>query len=116
MSGAFELGAVALAQAIARGELSAGEALADSLARIDATDARVNAFTDRTAERARREARAVDDARLRGDALGPLAGVPYAVKNLFDIAGVTTRAGSRVLQDDPPAARDAVLVQRLRDA
>jgi len=116
MSAPHELGAVALAGAIARGELSAGEALAGCLARIEATDARVNAFTDRTVERARREARAVDDARLRGDPLGPLAGVPYAVKNLFDIAGVTTRAGSRVLQADPPAARDAVLVQRLRDA
>ncbi|MEM1128950.1 MAG: AtzE family amidohydrolase, partial [Pseudomonadota bacterium] len=45
---------------------------------------------------------------------GPLAGVPFAVKNLFDVAGLPTRAGSKINRDRPPAAQDAVLVQRMR--
>ena len=109
-------GGMETVRAIASGELSAIEALDACIARIEATDARVNAFTDRTFERAQREAHAVDALRARGEALPPLAGLPYAVKNLFDIEGVTTRAGSKVRDGEPPAAADAVLVQRLRDA
>jgi amidase/aspartyl-tRNA(Asn)/glutamyl-tRNA(Gln) amidotransferase subunit A len=105
-----------LARAIATGQLSAAEALARTLARIEATDARVNAFTARTFERAHREAADVDARRARGETLPPLAGVPYAVKNLFDIEGEVTLAGSRINRDDPPARADAVLVQRMRAA
>jgi AtzE family amidohydrolase len=105
-----------IARAVQRGDRSAEEILAEHVARIAATDARINAFTDRTFDRARREARTVDARRARGEPLPPLAGVPYAVKNLFDIEGVVTRAGSKVLLAEPPAAADAVLVQRLRDA
>lgn len=95
---------------------SARDRLQLALARIDHTDARVNAFTEVTRQRAWREAEAIDARRARGESLGPLAGMPYAVKNLFDIQGVVTLAGSKVNRDLPPAARDAVLVQRLRDA
>lgn len=105
-----------LARAIAIGQLSASEALGQAMARIDATDARVNAFTARTFERARREAADIDARRARGERLPPLAGVPYAVKNLFDIEGEVTLAGSKINRDDPPARADAVLVQRMRDA
>jgi amidase/aspartyl-tRNA(Asn)/glutamyl-tRNA(Gln) amidotransferase subunit A len=94
----------------------AQEALEECIARIEITDARINAFTDGTFERAHREARAVDKLRAQGQTLPPLAGLPYAVKNLFDIEGITTRAGSKVRNGEPPAAADAVLVQRLRDA
>ena len=96
--------------------LSARDRLQAALARIDATDARVNAFTEVTRERAWREAEAIDARRARGEALGPLAGMPYAVKNLFDIEGMVTLAGSTVNRDLPAASQDAVLVQRLRDA
>ena len=51
-----------------------------------------------------------------GERLGPLAGVPFAVKNLFDVAGLPTRAGSRINRERPPAARDAFLVRRLEAA
>jgi len=51
-----------------------------------------------------------------GAALPPLAGVPYAVKNLFDVQGLTTLAGSRINRDRPPAKQDAVLVARMRAA
>ncbi len=87
-----------------------------AIARIEATDERVNAFTSRTFERARKEALAVDKRRAQGDALGPLAGVPFAVKNLYDIEGIPTLAGSRINRDHPAATADAVLVQRLQAA
>ena len=106
----------ALLEAIRRGDLSAREACEAALARIDATDGRVNAFTDRTFARALAEADAIDTRRARGEPLAPLAGLPYAVKNLFDIEGLTTLAGSRINRGLPPARADAVLVQRLKAA
>ncbi len=108
--------AVAMAAAVAAGEVSARELVDASLARIAATDDRVNAFTETTGDRARAEADAVDAQRVRGEPLGPLAGVPYAVKNLFDIEGLTTLAGSRVNQGLPVAPSDAVLVTRMKVA
>jgi amidase/aspartyl-tRNA(Asn)/glutamyl-tRNA(Gln) amidotransferase subunit A len=105
-----------LLRAIATGERSAREVCEAAIARIEATDAKVNAFTARTFDRARSEADAVDAKRARGEPLPPLAGLPYGVKNLFDVQGLTTFAGSIVNRDLPPAAHDAVLVQRLRDA
>lgn len=105
-----------LLRAVASGERSAREVCDAAIARVEATDGRVNAFTARTFARARAEAVAVDAARARGDVLPPLAGLPYAVKNLFDIAGVTTLAGSKINRALPPARADAVLVQRLQAA
>lgn len=105
-----------LARAIATGELSAVEVLEERIERIAQTDTQVNAFTERTYERARAEAQAVDAARTRGEHLPPLAGVPYAVKNLFDIEGVVTVAGSKINRSHAPARADAVLVQRMHAA
>ncbi|MBE7942643.1 MULTISPECIES: AtzE family amidohydrolase [Ramlibacter] len=101
---------------IRRGETSAREACEAAIARIEASDGVTNAFTDRTFARARAEADAVDAQRATGAMLPPLAGLPYAVKNLFDIQGLTTLAGSKVNRGLPPAREDAVLVQRLRAA
>ena len=103
-------------RAVATGERSAREVCEAARARIEATDGAINAFSERTAARARAEADAVDARRARGEALPPLAGLPYAVKNLFDIAGVRTLAGSKINPELPPAAGDAVLVQRLQAA
>jgi amidase/aspartyl-tRNA(Asn)/glutamyl-tRNA(Gln) amidotransferase subunit A len=83
-----------------------------SLARIAATDARVNAFTAVLADRALARAEALD----REGHAGPLAGVPFAVKNLFDVQGLPTLAGSRIGREAAPATRDAVLVRRLEAA
>ena len=105
-----------LARSIAAGSVSAVEALRACEARITATDGRVNAFTSRWADRALAEATAVDQRRARGDTLPPLAGVPYAVKNLFDVAGEVTLAGSKVNAGHTPAAHDALLVQRMQAA
>ncbi|MEJ2630909.1 MAG: AtzE family amidohydrolase [Acidihalobacter sp.] len=109
-------GAARLAAAIRGGELSAVEAINHTLARIERLNPDLNAFTEITAERAQEEAAAVDRAIAHGEIVGPLAGVPYAVKNLFDIEGVTTLAGSRINRDDPPAAADATLIERLKHA
>jgi aspartyl-tRNA(Asn)/glutamyl-tRNA(Gln) amidotransferase subunit A len=79
-------------------------------------DRKLNAFTDVVAERARARANTLDDARRAGQPAGPLAGVPFAVKNLFDIKGLPTRAGSKINRRMKPAARDATLVERLEAA
>ena len=112
----LELRSASLIKAIADGELSAVEVLKTSIARIEATDGRVNAFTDKSYERARREAAAVDAMRARGEILPPLAGLPYAVKNLFDIEGEVTLAGSKINLSRPVATEDAFLIHRLKAA
>lgn len=115
MSG-VPVSATAIAQAVAGGQVSARDVTWAALSRIAAGNGRVGAFTDVTAERALAQADALDAARARGEKLGPLAGVPYGVKNLFDIAGLPTRAGSKINRDRPPATRDALLIERLTDA
>ncbi len=103
-----------MAQAVTAGSVRASELVAAALARIAATDGAVNAFTATLRERALRRALQLD-ATPPGVPL-PLRGVPFAVKNLFDVEGVTTLAGSRIEADGPPAGRDAVLVRRLESA
>ena len=110
------LDALATAAAIRNGRMSAVEAAETALRGIAALDGRIHAFTAVTEERAFAEARAIDAARAAGQTLPALAGVPYAVKNLFDIAGLTTLAGSKINRDRAPAKEDAALVARMRGA
>lgn len=105
-----------IAERVRSGEVTAEAVALTFLGQIEQLNGKINAFTDVTSERALREARAVDRARAAGMPLGPLAGVPFAVKNLFDISGLPTRAGSKINRDRPPAARDAVLIERLTSA
>jgi 1-carboxybiuret hydrolase len=102
-----------VAAAVAAGEISASVVIDAALARIAKYNPRLNAFTAVVKERARKQAAAIDAARKEGRALGALAGVPFAVKNLFDIAGLPTLAGSKINRDHAPAARDATLIARL---
>lgn len=109
----------AMAEAVRRGEVQAVALVEASLARIAATDTRVNAFTDLTAARALQRAAALDARLAKGDAelaALPLLGVPFAVKNLFDVAGITTLAGSKIERGQPPATRDGLLVERMEAA
>ena len=108
--------ALEIAAAIRAGKLMATAAAEASLARIAAVDGKINAFTEVTRERALKEAAAIDARRARGEALPPLAGVPYAVKNLFDIEGVVTLAGSKINRDLPAAASDCYLIERMHAA
>ncbi|KRC70018.1 amidase [Achromobacter sp. Root83] len=105
-----------IARQIRSGERTATAVLDATLARVRERDPRYNCFTAVTESRARLEAAAIDARRARGEALPPLAGVPYAVKNLFDIADEVTLAGGRVNASNPPARRDAALVERMRAA
>lgn len=105
-----------LADDFKSGRTSARDHVEASLARIAAHDDRVNAFTDVLAERALSRASALDAKRARGEPTGPLAGVPFAAKNLFDVAGAPTRAGSRIHAELGPTTRDAALVRKLEDA
>jgi aspartyl-tRNA(Asn)/glutamyl-tRNA(Gln) amidotransferase subunit A len=114
MSAAIDgMSASGIAQAVAGRKISAVEVTEAALARIGKHDQLLNSFTDVTAERARARARAIDAAVAAGKNVGPLAGVPFAVKNLFDVKGLSTRAGSKINRDLPPAARDATLIERM---
>jgi AtzE family amidohydrolase len=112
--------AAAMADAVRGGAASAVALVQASLERIDATDGRINAFTDVLRERALRRAAQVDAslASANGERTRelPLLGVPFAVKNLFDIAGLPTLAGSKIERDSAPARADAALVHRLERA
>jgi 1-carboxybiuret hydrolase len=105
-----------IAAAVARGEVSAREVVEDALAVIKSRDQTLNAFTDVTAERALARADALDADRVAGKPVGALAGVPFAVKNLFDVAGLSTRAGSKINRELPPAQHDSPLIQKLEAA
>jgi aspartyl-tRNA(Asn)/glutamyl-tRNA(Gln) amidotransferase subunit A len=104
------------AAAVKSGRATASSVVEAAIARIRERDPLLNAFTALTEERALARARALDESRARGEELGPLAGVPFAVKNLYDVAGLTTLAGSKINREAPPATRDAALVERLEAA
>ncbi|MBT2323834.1 AtzE family amidohydrolase [Variovorax paradoxus] len=112
--------AAAMAQAVRSGAVSAVALVQASLDRIAATDPRVNAFTDVVRERALRRAGQVDASLASTHGVRtrelPLLGVPFAVKNLFDIAGLPTLAGSKIEREREPARGDATLVRRLESA
>lgn len=86
------------------------------LARLDARGGGERVFMKLYAESARRAADAADARRRDGAAIGPLDGRIVSIKDLFDVAGEPTLAGSVIRRDAAPAARDATIVQRLRDA
>ncbi|MBD0673092.1 Asp-tRNA(Asn)/Glu-tRNA(Gln) amidotransferase subunit GatA [Kitasatospora sp. NPDC091335] len=103
------------AGAIAKGEVSAVEVAQAHLDRIDAVDKKVNAFLHVDTEGALAAARAVDEKRAKGEELGPLAGVPLALKDVFTTKGIPTTCGSKMLEGWIPPY-DATLTGRLKDA
>jgi aspartyl-tRNA(Asn)/glutamyl-tRNA(Gln) amidotransferase subunit A len=105
--------ALEIAAAVRERRLSVRDFVATALTRIAEHNPRLNAFTELFAERALARATALDAALAAGTDPGPLAGVPFAAKNLFDVKGVVTRAGAKVTAHDPPAAHDAELVASL---
>ncbi len=105
-----------LQQAIRQGEISAREVAEQTLQAIEQHNPALNAWTEITGPRMLKEASAVDAQRQRGESLPPLAGIPYAVKNLFDVAGHSTLAGARLFSDRPAAQADAFAIGKLRHA
>lgn len=108
--------AVAVAAAVREGKVSAVEVTKAALQRIAARDNELNCFTTVTAETALADAERIDREIAQGRNPGCLAGVPFAVKNLFDIAGLTTLAGAKINAENPPATQDATAVARLKQA
>lgn len=108
--------ATSIAASVRGQEVSAKVVVAAALARIADQNSTLNCFTTVLADKALEDAAAVDAAISSGRDPGPLAGVPFGVKDLFDIAGVTTLAGSKINVDRPPANKDATLITRLKQA
>ena len=103
--------------ALASGQTSSRDLVEQCLARIaDPAGEGSLAFIKVHADQARAQADAMDLLRGAGRAPGPLAGIPVSVKDLFDIAGEPTPAGSKVLANAPPAKANAPLIQRMLDA
>ena len=105
-----------IAQGVAGRKLSALQVTEAALARIAKHNPILNAFTDVTADRARAKAGGIDAAVAAGKSVGPLAGVPFGVKNLFDVQGLPTRAGSKINRDLEASKRDATLIERMEAA
>jgi aspartyl-tRNA(Asn)/glutamyl-tRNA(Gln) amidotransferase subunit A len=107
--------AIALAARVSSGEVTAVAVAEAALARIAATDVKLHAFLTVTRDVALEQARAVDAKRARGEPLGPLAGVPIALKDAICTRGVRTTAGSKILGDYSPPY-DATVTSKLRAA
>lgn len=105
-----------LQQAIQQGDISALEVAKHTLQAVEQHNPALNAWTEVTGPRMLKEASAIDAQRQRGETLPPLAGIPYAVKNLFDVAGHSTLAGASLFRDRPAAQADAFAVDKLRHA
>jgi 1-carboxybiuret hydrolase len=108
--------AAEIAEAVTSGRTKATTTVEAALARIADRNPVLNAFTAVTTDRALAKARAIDDAVARGKNPGPLAGAPFAVKNLFDVAGLPTLAGSKINRTRPAADADSPLIERLEAA
>ncbi len=113
---ALPLTAAEITTHLQQGEITAQEVVTATLERIQTHNDHLNCFTTILSESALETAADIDRRRLAGASLGPLAGVPFAVKNLFDIAGTVTLAGSKINQTNPPATQDATAVARLKAA
>ena len=107
--------ATQLAAAIRTKQVSPVEVVDAVLARIERLNPRLNAYCTVTADLARATARAAEAAVLRREALGPLHGVPYSLKDLTPTQGIRTTFGSKIFEHHVPT-EDAILVERLRAA
>ena len=110
------MGALEVAASVKSGAMSARQSVEACAARIASRNPQLNAFTATCLDRALQQAAQIDARRARGEPLGSLAGAVFAAKNLFDIAGLPTLAGSKINASDPPAQADASLIRRLEQA
>ena len=108
--------ATSIATSVRKQELTAQQVMTATLAQIAAQNQTYNCFTTVLAEAAMTAAMQIDRAIATGTEPGVLAGVPFAVKDLFDITGIPTRAGSKINATRAPAQQDATLITRLKQA
>jgi len=111
----FRMTAAQIAAAVRNGEVSAAEVTDAHLARIEQVEPQVRAFLHVAADEAREAAKAVDRHRAAGEELGPLAGVPLALKDVFTTKDMPTTCGSAILDGWLPPY-DATITRRLREA
>ena len=116
MSSLAELSAGEIATRVCGRDLTAREVIEAALQRIDTGNPRLNCFSTTLRARALCRADALDARLAREPVSLPLAGVPFGVKNLFDIEGVTTISGSKIHRERPPARADATLIRHMEDA
>lgn len=109
-------GVIEIAKAVHEGRTTAVEQTRSAILRIRAMDPVINAVTRLLESRALSEAAAVDAKRAAGADPGPLAGVPYGVKDLFDVNGLPTTAGAAMRRSAAAATVDAEAICRLRAA
>jgi len=115
MTELFRMTAAQIAEAVRNGEVSAAEVTDAHLARIEQVEPQVRAFLHVAADEAREAAKAVDRHRAAGEELGPLAGVPLALKDVFTTKDMPTTCGSAILDGWLPPY-DATITRRLREA
>ncbi len=101
---------------IRKGEISSAELVAAHLDRINQVNPSLNAVVEVLAKSAQRTARAVDARRARGEELRPFEGVPFSIKDSIEVKDTVCSAGTLGYRTNPPSARDATLVARLRNA
>lgn len=111
----MSMNVIAIAERVRRGEVTAVSVAEETLRRIDADNADLNAFLSVARDELFDQARAVDAKRARGEALGPLAGVPVALKDALCMRGARTTCGSRMLEQWV-SPYDATVVAKLREA
>lgn len=104
-----------LADRMRKGEITSTQLTETLLGRIDALDGRLNAFKLLCPEQALEQARAADQELTNGKDLGVLHGIPYAVKDLFDVKGLPTAAGSKLLENNT-AAQDSQAIRSLSES
>ncbi|HEY9809158.1 MAG TPA: AtzE family amidohydrolase [Halomicronema sp.] len=108
--------ALTTAEAIRSQKITAIQTVNAALKRIAERDKTLNCFTYIATETALKEAAEIDKKIANKEETGPLSGVPFAVKNLFDIKNIPTLAGSKINQQNPPANQDATAITRLKAA
>ncbi len=108
--------ATEIAALVSAGQISAEEVMSETFKRIDAHNSDLNAFTCLRPHEALNAAREIDKRRARREKLGPLAGVPFGVKDNEDCIGFPTTQGSLFYRDSVPVTRDSISVARLRAA
>ncbi|HFZ1654354.1 TPA: amidase [Klebsiella aerogenes] len=112
----YQMTIAGIQQSLSRGEFSARELARQTLDDIAQSNPLLNAWTTVTGKRMLDEADAIDALRRTNQPLPALAGVPYAVKNLFDVAGETTLAGAQLFSNNPPARVDSWAVSQIQSA
>jgi len=110
------LSAHEIAQRVRQRDVTAVDVVTEALQQVRAHNGELNCFSTVLDDTALEDARRIDSMLKAGFNAGPLAGVPFGVKDLFDVTGVVTLAGSKILANNPPASSDATLVQRLKQA